>query len=116
MTTVTNLPAPVRDLLATILAAVDIPHPATTADTVVYDRIRNDRISHTVAVLRNLLDDKPLMGVEWLTDYLRERLEGIPPVGYTTVDQANAALAKGYSRSQAADPDRAEHLSGGGRP
>ncbi|MCT7357384.1 hypothetical protein N4P33_35370 [Streptomyces sp. 15-116A] len=100
-TTVGALPAPARDLLAAILEALDIPHPATTGDAEVHDRILGDRISHTVVVLRNLLDDKPLMGIEWTTAYLRDRLADHPPVGYVTCEQAHAALAEGKSWSEA---------------
>lgn len=99
-TTVGALPAPARELLAVVLAALDIPHPATAGDEV-YERILADRISHTVVVLRNLLEDKPLMGAEWLTDYLRTRLAEHPPTGYVTCEQATAALAEGKTWSEA---------------
>ena len=99
-TTVGALPAPARELLAAVLAALDIPHPATAGDEV-YERVLSDRISHTVVVLRNLLDEKPLMGIEWTTAYLRDRLAEHSPVGYVTCEQAHAALAEGKSWSEA---------------
>lgn len=100
-TTVGALPAPARELLAVILAALDIPHAATAGHAEVYERVLADRVSHTVVVLRNLLDEKPLMGIEWTTDYLRARLDEHPPTGYVTCEEANAALAEGKTWSEA---------------
>ncbi|WP_180685313.1 hypothetical protein [Streptomyces gossypiisoli] len=91
----------IRDLLAAVLEALDIPHPATTGGAEVYDQVRNDRATHVVVALRSVLDDKPLMGVEWTTAYLREQLAKHPATGYVTVAQAHAELAKGKSWSEA---------------
>ncbi|WP_406128314.1 hypothetical protein OHQ89_42685 [Streptomyces canus] len=93
--------ADIRDLLAAVLEALDIPHPATVGHTEVYDRIRNDRATHAVVALRSVLDVKPLMGIAWTTAYLRERLAEHPPTGYVTVGQAHAALAEGKTWSEA---------------
>uniref|UniRef100_UPI003518A9B0 hypothetical protein n=1 Tax=Streptomyces calvus TaxID=67282 RepID=UPI003518A9B0 len=90
-----------RDLLAAVLEALDIPHPATTGGAEVYDRIRGERATHVVVALRSVLDEKPLMGIEWTTAYLREQLAEHPAAGYVTVGQAHAALAKGKTWSQA---------------
>lgn len=91
----------VRALLAAVLEALDIPHPATAGGDEVYGRIRNDRATHVTVALRSVLDDKPLMDIEWTTAYLREQLANHPPIGYVTVDQAHAALAEGKSWSEA---------------
>ena len=91
----------VRALLSAVLEALDIPHPATVGDDEVYSRIRNDRATHAVVALRSVLDDKPLMDIEWTAAYLRERLTENPPTGYVTVGQAHAALAEGKSWSEA---------------
>ncbi len=93
--------ADVRDLLAAVLEALDIPHPAAVGGAEVYDRIRNDRATHAVIALRSVLDDKPLMDTEWTTAYLREQLAKNPATGYVTVNQAHAALAEGKSWSEA---------------
>ncbi|MFJ9858882.1 hypothetical protein ACIRVN_15515 [Streptomyces albogriseolus] len=93
--------AEMRDLLAVVLEALDIPHPATAGGAEVYDRIRGERATHVVVALRSVLDDRPLMGVEWTTDYLREQLAKRPAVGYVTVAQAHAELAKGKTWSEA---------------
>lgn len=76
-----DMPAPVAGLLAAVLEALDIPHPATIGDTETRDRILADRAMHTVIALRSVLDGDPV-GVEWNTEYLRERLAEHPPTGY----------------------------------
>jgi hypothetical protein len=80
---VVSVDANVRDLLAAVLEALDIPHPATVGDTAARDRVLADRALHTVVVLQRVLseDDGPL-GIEWTTQYLRERLAEHPPTGY----------------------------------
>lgn len=93
--------ASIRGLLAAVLEALDIPHPATVGHTEVYDRIRNERATHVVVALRSVLDDKPLMDTEWTTAYLREQLVKHPATGYVTVNQAHAALAEGKTWSEA---------------
>lgn len=90
----------VRDLLAAVLEALDIPHPATVGDSEAHDRILIDRASHAKIALRGTLDGQPL-GVEWTTAYLRDRLAEHPPTGYVTSDQARAALAAGKTWSEA---------------
>lgn len=100
-TTVGALPPAARDLLAVILAALDIPHPATAGGAEVYDRVRGERATHVVVALRSILDEKPLMDLEWTADYLKARLAEHPPVGYITCEQANAALARGKTWSEA---------------
>ncbi|MFF3460990.1 hypothetical protein ACWCQN_39985 [Streptomyces sp. NPDC001984] len=72
----------VRELLAAVLEALDIPHPATVGDTEAHDRLLNDRAMHAAIALRSVLEDKPVMEVEWTTRYLRERLAEHPPTGY----------------------------------
>jgi hypothetical protein len=91
---------PVRELLAAVLEALDIPHPATVGGHEAHDRTLNDRVTHAKIALRSALDDAPL-GIEWTTRYLRERLAEHPPTGYVTTDQAHAALAEGKTWSEA---------------
>ncbi|MEU2859929.1 hypothetical protein ABZ672_16320 [Streptomyces mirabilis] len=94
-------PASLRALLAAVLEALDIPHPATIGGTEAHDQILNDRVTHAAIALRSVLDDKPLMDIEWTTAYLREQLAKHPATGYVTVNQAHAALAEGKSWSEA---------------
>lgn len=91
----------VRDLLTAVLEAIDIPHPATVGGTEAHGRLLNDRAVHARIALRSVLDDKPLMGIEWTTEYLRERLAEHPITGYVTAEQAHAALDEGKTWSEA---------------
>lgn len=96
---------PLRELLAAVLEALDIPHPATVGGSEAHDRVLNDRVSHAKIALRSALEEggHPL-GTEWTTAYLRERLAEHPPTGYVTTDQARAALAAGKTWAEAIRP------------
>jgi hypothetical protein len=76
------MPAPVRDLLAAVLEAIDILYPATVGDSERYGVVLERRVLHAAIALRNVLHDRPLMDVAWDTAYLRERLAEHPPTGY----------------------------------
>jgi hypothetical protein len=90
-----------RGLLAAILEAIDLPHPATTGGTEVHDRLLAARAVHARIALRNLLDDVPGLGPAWTAKYLRERLAEHPVTGYVTADQAQAALDAGKTWTEA---------------
>ncbi|MBT2675794.1 hypothetical protein J7E95_34385 [Streptomyces sp. ISL-14] len=90
----------VRELLAAVLEALDIPAPAIVGDEAAHDRLLNQRVSHAKIALRSTLDSEPL-GIEWTTQYLRERLAEHPPTGYVTSGQAHAALASGKTWPEA---------------
>jgi hypothetical protein len=77
-----RLPADVAALLATVLEAIDLPHPATEGDTDTYRQVLADRAMHTVIALRAVLLDEATSDVPWNTAYLRERLAEHPPTGY----------------------------------
>ncbi|MFD7064411.1 hypothetical protein [Streptomyces sp. NPDC059906] len=94
----------VRELLAAVLDALDIPAPATVGGSAAHDRVLNDRAMHARNALRDVLDGAPL-GVGWTTRYLRDRLGDHPPTGYVTTAQAHAALAAGKSWSEAVAVD-----------
>jgi hypothetical protein len=72
----------IRNLLAAILEALVIPHPATVGDAEQHARILVDRAMHAVIALRDVLEGEPLLGVEWTTAYLREQLAATPATGY----------------------------------
>ncbi|MCX4908043.1 hypothetical protein [Streptomyces sp. NBC_00878] len=88
-----NVPEPARDLLAAVLEALDIPHPATIGDRETHDRILNNRVMQAKIALRSVLEDHPL-GTEWTVQYLREQLAEHPPTGY----QHYAAKGAGADR------------------
>ncbi|MEV2228409.1 hypothetical protein AB0H69_07490 [Streptomyces phaeochromogenes] len=75
------IPEPVRDLLAAVLEALDLPYPATIGDRETHDRILNDRVTQAKIALRSAMEEHPL-GIEWTTEYLREQLAELPPAGY----------------------------------
>ncbi|MFM9656723.1 hypothetical protein [Streptomyces scabiei] len=92
---------PLRDLLAAVLEALDIPYPATVGDGETYDRILIERVGHAKIALQGVLVDDAPLGVDWTTAYLRERLAEHPPTGYTTYDQARARLSEGTPSHEA---------------
>jgi hypothetical protein len=106
-----DIPEPVRDLLAAVLEAIDIPHPATFGGQDAHDRILNDRVMHARLALRSALGDPELgatMGPAWDAHYLRGWLAKRPVTGYVTVEQADAALSEGKTWSQAVAPRAGE--------
>ncbi|MFJ8603412.1 hypothetical protein ACIREM_32840 [Streptomyces shenzhenensis] len=102
--TTPNLPEPVRDLLAAVLEALDIPHPATVGGTEAHDRLLVDRVVHARIALRSVLRGD-VLGPEWTARYLRERIAEHPVTGYVTVEQAHAALDAGKTWSEAVTLD-----------
>ncbi|MGW0632095.1 hypothetical protein [Streptomyces sp. NPDC002758] len=90
-----------RDLLAAVLEALDIPHAATVGDAEAHDRILIERVMHAKIALHSELESGNPLGTEWTTRYVRERLAEHPPTGYVTSDQARAALAAGKTWSEA---------------
>ncbi|MEU2895231.1 hypothetical protein ACWC4E_00775 [Streptomyces sp. NPDC001273] len=74
-----------RELLAVVLDALNIPHPATEGDTEARDRVLADRAMHTVIALQRVLELEDAgvpLGIGWTTAYLRERLATHPATGY----------------------------------
>ncbi|MDX3868007.1 hypothetical protein [Streptomyces europaeiscabiei] len=69
-----------RQLLAVVLEALDIPAPATVGDGETHRGILDHRTMDAVAALRGVLhqDDDP----GWSADYLRARLAEKPATGY----------------------------------
>lgn len=77
----TEIPAPVLDLLNAVLEAIDIPNPATVGDSEQHDAVLNERAMHARIALQSVIEDRT-PGIEWTTSYLREQLEECPPTGY----------------------------------
>lgn len=75
--------AELRQLLAAVLEALDIPNPATVGDSEQYHKVLSDRAMHAVMALQRALDeDGGPLGVTWTTEYLQERLTEHPATGY----------------------------------
>jgi hypothetical protein len=99
-----------RELLAVVLEALDIPYPATLDGGARYGDVLADRALHVVIALEHTLEGQP-PGIGWPTGYLRDRLAENPPTGYVTDDQVRAALAAGKTWTEAVTPpggDQAE--------
>jgi hypothetical protein len=82
-----TLPGDVRDLLAAVLAAIDIPHPRTVGDQPRQREVLAERAMHAAITLRAVLrlDGTPHpAALEWETGWLREQLAEHPPAGYNT--------------------------------
>lgn len=95
-----QIPEPVRDLLAAVLEAIDVPGAATTGGAPVADRLLSTRAMHARIGLRALLDGD-VTDSAWSAAYLRERIAEHPVIGYVTLDQADAALAAGKTWREA---------------
>jgi hypothetical protein len=80
------LPVELRDLLGVVLAAIDIPCPATVGDAVRHHKILAERAIHAAITLREVLREgtPSLADLAWQTAYLREQLAQHPPTGYRT--------------------------------
>ncbi|MDW4904441.1 hypothetical protein RB628_03580 [Streptomyces sp. ADMS] len=75
-----TLPEPVRDLLAAVLEALDIPSPATVGDTEAHHALLADRAMDAVVALQGVLHCGD--HTEWAATYLRARLAENPATGY----------------------------------
>jgi hypothetical protein len=69
-----------RALLAAVLEAIAIPHPATIGDGEAHGAVLADRVMHARIALENVLQRGDDAG--WSADYLRARLGEHPPTGY----------------------------------
>jgi hypothetical protein len=81
------LSSEVHDLLAVMLAAIDIPCPATLADTARHQEVLAKRVMHATITLRHVLGREGTRlsaDLAWETAYLREQLAAHPPSGYKT--------------------------------
>jgi hypothetical protein len=76
-----NLSEPVRDLLAAVLEALDIPAPATVGDTDAHHALLADRAMDAVVALQCVLQARGDCA-EWSADYLRTQLAAKPPTTY----------------------------------
>ncbi|GAB2960143.1 hypothetical protein [Streptomyces heilongjiangensis] len=71
-----------RQLLAAVLDALDIPNPATVGDRERFHQVLGDRALDAVTALRGVFQHGDDAG--WSADYLRARLAEKPATGYRT--------------------------------
>ncbi|MFJ2249422.1 hypothetical protein [Streptomyces sp. NPDC087862] len=86
MGTPTPYDGPTLAFLQTVLDAIDIPAPATADDAAAYSRVLADRAGHAAVALRDVLAGAAQFGPEWITGYLRDRLDETPATGYRSLD------------------------------
>ncbi|MFF9568481.1 hypothetical protein [Streptomyces sp. NPDC014685] len=80
---------PTRAFLRALLDAIDIPEPATDADTATRNAVLADRAGHAAIALRDVLTGAGRFGPEWITEYLRDRLDETPVTGYRPLDDSS---------------------------
>ena len=75
------LPAEVRELMGAVLAAIDIPYPATLGDATLHRELLAERVMHATITLRHVLAREGTRfpaDLPWETAYLREQLTAHP--------------------------------------
>jgi hypothetical protein len=70
----------VRELLAAVLEAINIPHPATIGDQEAHREVLAGRALDAVVALQGVLEDAD--DPTWSANYLRARLAEKPATGY----------------------------------
>lgn len=76
----TDIPEPIRGLLAAIDETLTLPAPAGARDDLVrYETCVTERIHLVQLAVRDLLAGKSSNGVEWEADYLRKKSAANPP-------------------------------------
>jgi hypothetical protein len=102
------LPAEARELLGVVLAAIDIPYPATVGDVARHQEVLAERAMHATITLRHVLACEGTRfpaDLAWETAWLQRQLAAHPPAGYRTgpwpgepVDAARQAARGGEGR------------------
>ncbi|MFI0966899.1 hypothetical protein ACH4S8_36775 [Streptomyces sp. NPDC021080] len=74
----------IRAFLAAVLAAIDLPAPATLGDHAAFQCLLEDRVLDAVVALTGALGEPPTAdwGLGWHTDYLCKQLATKPPTTY----------------------------------
>lgn len=94
----TDIPEPVRQLLAAIGETLTLPDPGRDrADLDRYEACVSDRVHLVQLTIRDVLNGKAINGIAWEADYLRKQTADRPP-RYRTFDEYIAhlrALASG---------------------
>jgi hypothetical protein len=78
-------PALMRELLAAVLEALDIPNPATAGDSEIWHQVLAARVLHATLAAKTALTHDLDRGPGYLAQtiaYLRDRLAENPPTGY----------------------------------
>lgn len=84
-----------RQLLAAVLEALDIPSPATLGDSETHREILAHRVMDTVVAVRGVIEGGDDAG--WSADYLRARLAEKPATGYRAWGAAEEDAVEGQA-------------------
>ncbi|MCD2465535.1 hypothetical protein MBT42_18435 [Streptomyces sp. MBT42] len=88
----TEIPRPLRGLLAAISEVLDVPDPdLDRAAEFAHRMLLDDRIRSVQLAIRDVLDGKADLGIEWEADYLRRAAAKRPPA-YCTLAGRLAAI------------------------
>lgn len=91
-----------RELLAVVLDALDIPYAATVGGDEVRSKVLADRMVPTRTVLRAVVDGWATIRTQ--TEYLRKALAEHPARGYVTMATAEARRAAGEDFMESVRP------------
>ncbi|MER7838465.1 hypothetical protein ABTY98_21885 [Streptomyces sp. NPDC096040] len=90
--TATDIPEPVRDLLAAISETLTLPDPAgDRMDLVRYEGCISERVHLIQLAIRDVLSGKATNGLEWEAAFLRKQSTARPP-RYRTSEEYLADL------------------------
>lgn len=99
-----------RDLLAAVLEAIDIPAPATVGDTAAHHALLADRALDAVVALQCVLRARGDCA-GWSADYLRARLAEKPPTTYRHWGEARTEPSQPTSAEETEAAERAAQAS-----
>ena len=90
----------VRELLAAVLKAIDIPFPATVSDGERYREVLMERAMHARLTLQRVLEVGGRLPLElgFEVGYLRAKLAETPADGYTTWQAAVASVGQRHRK------------------
>ncbi|WP_338675162.1 hypothetical protein V1460_20875 [Streptomyces sp. SCSIO 30461] len=96
--TTTDIPEPVRDLLAAIVETLTQPEPSSErVDMVRFETCVSERVHLIQLAVRDVLDGTATNGVKWEADCLRKKAADRPP-RYRTADEYLATFAQHRQR------------------
>ncbi|WP_432114037.1 hypothetical protein [Streptomyces sp. S1] len=76
----TEIPEPVRSLLAAIAETLDVPEPGVDIESLIkYNTFVEGRIHFVQMAIRDVLTGKADLGVEWEAEFLRKKVAERPP-------------------------------------
>src|SRR4051812_11842282 len=91
-----------KDALKAIKDALDLPYAATASGDEIRSGLVESRVMIVNHLLKAVLEDRPGLDLAWEIRFVTDRIAGQPAEGqYVTYDQAQAAMAKGATWTEA---------------